>query len=62
MNRLCPSEETIWSKETIRSNISDDVIEKLNDDQINAQYVKRELRIITEVNREQLPNFVAALD
>jgi hypothetical protein len=55
MNRLCPSEETIWS------NISDDVVEKLNDDQINAKYVKRELRIITEVNREQLPNFVAAL-
>jgi hypothetical protein len=44
------------------SNIQDEVTEKLNDDQINAKYLKRELRIITEVNREQLPNFVAALE
>jgi hypothetical protein len=44
------------------SNIHDEITEKLNDDQINAKYLKRELRIITEVNREQLPNFVAALE
>lgn len=31
------------------------------DDEINNKYVKSELRIITETNREQLPNFVAAL-
>ncbi|KKR03277.1 MAG: hypothetical protein UT30_C0033G0003 [Candidatus Uhrbacteria bacterium GW2011_GWF2_39_13] len=28
---------------------------------INEKYLKRELRIVTELNREQLPNFVAAL-
>ena len=31
------------------------------DDEINEKYAKRELRIVTETNREQLPNFVAAL-
>jgi hypothetical protein len=31
------------------------------DDEINTKYSKRELRIVTETNREQLPNFVAAL-
>jgi Protein of unknown function DUF262 len=34
---------------------------KLDDAEINAKYLKRELRIVTEVNREQLPNFVEAL-
>ena len=33
----------------------------LSDDEINAKYGKRELRIVTESNREQLPNFVEAL-
>ncbi len=56
MDRFCMAEQTMWS------NISDETAEKLNDDQINAKYAKRELRIITEVNREQLPNFVAALN
>jgi hypothetical protein len=56
MNGMSPTEMTMWS------NIRDDITEKLNDDQINAKYLKRELRIITEVNREQLPNFVAALE
>lgn len=32
-----------------------------NDDEINAKYGKQELRIVTEINREQLPNFVEAL-
>ena len=32
-----------------------------SDDEINEKYSKRELRIVTETNREQLPNFVAAL-
>lgn len=44
------------------SDTHDEVVEKLNDDQINAKYLKRELRIVTEVNREQLPNFVSALE
>lgn len=56
MSILSPTELTMWS------DIHDEVAEKLNDDQINAKYLKRELRIITEVNREQLPNFVAALE
>lgn len=33
---------------------------KLGDDEINAKYAKRELRIVTESNREQLPNFIEA--
>jgi hypothetical protein len=33
---------------------------RLNDDEINAKYGKRELRIVTEMNREQVPNFVEA--
>jgi Protein of unknown function DUF262 len=44
------------------STTHDETTGKLNDDQINAKYLKRELRIVTEVNREQLPNFVAALE
>jgi len=32
------------------------------DEQINEKYGKRELRIVTETNREQLPNFVSALN
>ena len=35
--------------------------EKPTDDDINAKYGSRELRIVTESNREQLPNFVEAL-
>jgi hypothetical protein len=34
---------------------------KVSDEEINAKYSKRELRIVTESNREQLPNFVEAL-
>jgi hypothetical protein len=45
----------MWSKTPA------DDISKLNDDEINAKYGKRELRIVTESNREQLPNFVEAL-
>lgn len=32
-----------------------------SDSEINEKYSKRELRSVTETNREQLPNFVAAL-
>ncbi len=38
-----------------------DAERRLNEDEINAKYAKRELRIVTEINREQLPNFVEAL-
>jgi hypothetical protein len=34
---------------------------RANDDEINAKYASREWRIVTESNREQLPNFVEAL-
>lgn len=52
---MAPSEATMWLKEP--ANRSD----RMNDDEINAKYGKRELRIVTENNREQLPNFVEAL-
>ena len=52
---VAPSELTMWSKPPA------DEARKLNDDEINAKYGKRELRIVTESNREQLPNFVEAL-
>src|SRR3984957_12121747 len=34
---------------------------RISDEDINAKYGARELRIVTESNREQLPNFVEAL-
>ncbi len=34
---------------------------RVSDAEINAKYASRELRIVTESNREQLPNFVEAL-
>jgi len=34
---------------------------RILDEEINTKYNKRELRIVTESNREQLPNFVEAL-
>lgn len=34
---------------------------RMTDDEINAKYTLREWRIVTESNREQLPNFVEAL-
>jgi hypothetical protein len=45
----------MWSKQPANHN------HRMNDDEINAKYGKRELRIVTENNREQLPNFVEAL-
>jgi hypothetical protein len=53
--RLAPSERDMWAKDSAESN------RRPNDDEINAKYAKRELRIVTEMNREQLPNFVEAL-
>ncbi len=52
---IAPSERNMWA------GLGNEVLRKLNDDEINVKYTKRELRIITEVNREQLPNFVDAL-
>jgi hypothetical protein len=52
---FAPSERTMWSKEPGEAD------RRLNDDEINLKYGKRELRIVTEMNREQLPNFVEAL-
>jgi hypothetical protein len=55
MDRFAPSELTMWDKLPTESN------RKMTDEEINAKYAKRELRIVTESNREQLPNFVEAL-
>jgi hypothetical protein len=52
---FAPSEATMWS------GLKPEQPTKLDDAEINAKYLKRELRIVTEVNREQLPNFVEAL-
>jgi hypothetical protein len=55
MELLAPSEREMWASAP-RSRP-----EKLTDDQINEKYNSREWRIVTEANREQLPNFVEAL-
>jgi hypothetical protein len=55
VERIAPSEQDMWLKE------SGETDRRLNDDEINVKYGKRELRIVTEMNREQLPNFVDAL-
>jgi hypothetical protein len=52
---LAPSEQNMWARES-RSQAP-----KPSDEEINAKYGRRELRIVTESNREQLPNFVEAL-
>jgi hypothetical protein len=55
MSWFAPSELNMWLKpprETDRTS---------TDDEINNKYSRRELRIVTESNREQLPNFVEAL-
>jgi hypothetical protein len=55
MQDLAPSERTMWAKPAKEPQ------PRVSDEQINAKYAKRELRIVTEANREQLPNFVDAL-
>ncbi len=52
---LSPTEQTMWHDEPAVH------VGKPTDDAINSKYASRELRIVTESNREQLPNFVAAL-
>jgi hypothetical protein len=56
MAELAPSETTMWGK------LPPDNPGKMSDSEINDKYNKRELRIVTETNREQLPNFVEALN
>jgi hypothetical protein len=56
MTIFAPAEERMWL------NLEQEPESNLSDDQINQKYIKSELRIITETNREQLPNFVAALN
>src|ERR1019366_5656169 len=55
MENFAPSELSMWTK-TIKESR-----QRMSDEDINAKYSKRELRIVTESNREQLPNFVDAL-
>lgn len=55
MENLARSEKEMWNvarKPAPR---------RVSDEDINAKYGKRELRIVTEANREHLPNFVEAL-
>src|SRR5438477_6862080 len=54
-NELAVSERNMWEK-PVRSPLP-----RASDDEINLKYGSRELRIVTESNREQLPNFVEAL-
>lgn len=52
---LSPYEHTMWgSSRGVKPG-------KLTHEEINQKYRDRELRIVTETNREQLPNFVSAL-
>ena len=55
MQNLAPSEEAMWVR-PVRGSAP-----KVSDEEINSKYTTRELRIVTESNREQLPNFVEAL-
>jgi hypothetical protein len=55
MDTLAPSEHGMWEK---RPPI---VTAGFSDREINEKYDSREQRIVTESNREKLPNFVAAL-
>jgi len=54
-NELAPSEISMWVKPTRT------ISPRPSDEEINSKYGSRELRIVTESNREQLPNFVEAL-
>ena len=50
------TEKSMWAEEVSLPGI------KMSVDEINAKYELGEQRIVTESNRERLPNFVAALD
>ncbi|MUL38430.1 DUF262 domain-containing protein [Gloeocapsopsis dulcis] len=53
---IAPSEEKMWEHSPTKK-----LIYKMTDEQINAKYEGGEQRILTEMNREKLPNFVEAL-
>jgi hypothetical protein len=53
--QVAPSESTMWTKAVRSPSV------RPTDEEINSKYGARELRIVTESNREQLPNFVDAL-
>jgi len=55
VNRLTKSEEGMWQKPLKH------VTEPVSDSEINEKYRQGEQRIVTETNREKLPNFVKAL-
>ena len=55
MANFVSSENNMWVK-TYPEEVN------LPDDKINEKYTSREWRIVTETNRELLPNFVAALE
>jgi hypothetical protein len=55
MDHLAQTEKDMWKLPTKQ------IAPQLTDEEISAKYAKRELRIVTESNREQLPNFVEAL-
>jgi hypothetical protein len=55
MSKIVAPESTMWAKP------APEIRPKSTNDDINAKYTKREWRIVTESNREQLPNFVEAL-
>jgi hypothetical protein len=55
MENYTQSEKKMWER-SVRSESP-----KMTDQEINEKYDAREKRIVTESNREKLPNFVAAL-
>ncbi|MFN0158444.1 MAG: DUF262 domain-containing protein [Bacteroidota bacterium] len=55
MDKLAPTELTMWQDDGKKPSL------KMSAQEINEKYVKGEQRIITESNREKLPNFVEAL-
>ncbi len=52
---LAPAEEKMWEVSPLKDTV------KMSEEEINRKYEKRERRILTEINREKLPNFATAL-
>jgi len=53
MPQYAPAELQMWE------DLPPERSQSPTDSEINEKYAKRELRIVTETNREQLPNFVS---
>ena len=53
--QLAPFEEKMWESSPAKTRT------KMSDSDINHKYEAKENRILTEINREKLPNFVQAL-